>query len=225
MKARKNNVNTMADNSTGLHFCINHNKKMAGMYSISTSVLKNKYCAERCKNKKTICSHCYAARMSKMFKGLEKKLSDNLDILTRSIIPVENMPIINAHSFRLEAFGDLNNTIQVINYFNLCRKNRDVNFAIWTKNPFIISNAIHNGYKKPANLIIIYSSPVVDENVNTTKLKKIYPFVDKVFTVYSSTEKAAEHGRKINCDQNNCLSCLKCYRKNKVTEINELLKI
>lgn len=119
-------VQTMKDSTSGLHFCINHTGKMAGMYSVSTSVLENENCKARAKNPRSICSKCYAGKMAKMYKGLEKNLSENTAILTGSIIPVEDLPYINAHSFRLEAFGDLNNTIQVINYFNICRKNKSV---------------------------------------------------------------------------------------------------
>jgi len=209
---------------SGLKFTTNHTGKMEGMYSLSTSVLLNENCRERAKNPLTICSKCYAKKMTHNYKDLEKCLEQNTEILTSSIIPVEKLPYINAHSFRLEAFGDLINSNQVINYFNLCKKNSSVHFAIWTKNPFIISNAISKGYKKPANLIVIYSSPFIDKKVTLEEIQKHFPFVDKVFTVYSSEETAAANNATINCGSKKCIECLNCYRKTGNDEISELLK-
>lgn len=222
-----NSRKTDKDNNnlySGLHFTTNHTGKMQGMYSLSTSVLQNKNCRERAKNPLTICSKCYASKMMHMYKDLEKNLANNTKILTSEIIPAEKLPYINAHSFRFEAFGDLNNAIQVINYFNICRKNPACNFAIWTKNPFIIMNAIRDGYKKPANLIIIYSSPFIDTKVTLEEIQKHFPFVDKVFTVYSSEETAAANNAIINCGTRKCIECLNCYRKTGNNEISELLK-
>lgn len=159
-----------------------------------------------------------------MYKDLEKNLASNTEILTTSIIDTEKLPFINAHSFRLEAFGDLNNATQVINYFNICKKNPFTMFALWTKNPFVIMNAIRKGYKKPENLIVIYSSPFIDTKATLESVQKNFPCVDKVFTVYSSEDVASANNAKINCGTRHCIECLQCYRKNNVNEISELLK-
>ena len=163
--------------------------------------------------------------MSNNYSSLDKCLHRNTEILTGSIIDSEKLPFINAHSFRFESFGDLNNAIQVINYFNICTKNPCVNFAIWTKNPVYINEAIKiHGYKKPDNLVIIYSSPMINNPVKLERIKKIFPFIDKVFTVYTSEQAAEEHNATINCGSKNCIECLACYRHNNVTVISELLK-
>lgn len=199
----------------------NHEGKMSGMVSLSTSPLKNEYCIRRYQNKDAICSHCFSMALQKMRKQLADKLMRNTELLTGSVISVEDMPVINSAYFRLESFGDLNNEVQVINYFNLCRKNKNTTFALWTKNPFIIRKAIANGHRKPSNLIIVYSSPCMNKQVNVEVLKTVYPFIDKVFTVY---DKEHAENVNINCGANHCLSCLKCYKKRTATIINEKLK-
>ena len=121
--------------------------------------------------------------------------------------------------FRFEAFGDIQNEIQVINYFNICDKNKHVNFALWTKNPAIISRTINNGCKKPKNLQIVLSSHYLNKETDIEK----WNFVDKIFTVYTK-EYIEENNIEINCKGESCLICQKCYRKNRENYINEELR-
>ena len=102
---------------SGLHLTTNHTGKMTGMYSLSTSCKENAHCVERSKNPFSICSECYAITMSNNYSSLDKCLIRNTEILTSEILDTNKLPYINAHSFRFESFGDLNNSIQVINYF------------------------------------------------------------------------------------------------------------
>lgn len=199
-------------------FCTKHTGKMIGMISLSTSVLLNAFCKKRSQNKKSICSKCYSGRMTRRYKTLEKKLARNTDVLTKIIIPV--WPVLNCQKFRFESFGDLNNVTQVINYFNLCntKGNEDVHFALWTKNPWFIAQAIKSGYEKPKNLSIIYSSPCL--NIIAEKVFDIFPFIDKVFTVFDNEDTVP-----INCGARCCVTCGKCYDPNNgIKFINEKVK-
>lgn len=217
---------TIFDTDHIIHVCINHTGKMAGMYSISTSCTLNEYCLKRSKNPESICADCFAQNMFRnpWYKWTMKRCEENTRVLTESVLDPEDLPIINAFAFRFESFGDLKNTIQVINYFNICNANKRVMFALWTKNPFIIANAIREGHAKPSNLIIIYSSPLKDKPVSLEKIRSVFPFIDKVFTVWTDTAAAAAHNVEINCGARACIKCLKCYTKNSNDEIAELLK-
>ena len=204
--------------------CIEHTGKMEGMFSISTSCELNKHCQARSKLKGSICEKCFAFANFKMRPSMRARYRHNTELLTSSVLPFDVLPILNNLYFRFESFGDLNNSIQVKNYFNICYKNPRTTFALWTKNPFYIANAIRDGYKKPENLIVLYSSPMIDANVDTKTLLRVFPFIDKVFTVYSDEKTAAAHGRTINCGTRVCLDCLRCYTHNNDTEVSELLK-
>lgn len=133
----------------GVKICTDHTGKMTGIDSLSTSVLLNPICQKRAQDKTSVCSKCYAGRMAKMYKGLEKVLAGNTEVLTEKVIPVEEWPLLNARIFRLEAFGDLQNVTQVRNYFNFARRNPETTFALWTKNPAIIARAIRYGSTPP----------------------------------------------------------------------------
>lgn len=204
----------------GVHICTSHTGKMTGFASLSTSPIANTFCQNRSKCKGSICALCYSMKMQKMYSELDKVLIKNHSVLTSQIIPVEKMPILNYLMFRLEAFGDVQNETQIINYFNLCKRNPRVQFTIWTKNTAIFKKVFENGNRKPKNLIIIVSSPMMNKSLKIEN----YPFADKVFTVYEK-DYALNNGIKINCGSKSCATCGMCYNKNNRTVyVNELLK-
>lgn len=204
---------------TGIHVTEKHNGKMSGMMSLSTSCSQNKYCKAYAKDPNKVCSKCYAQRQMKMYKNLDECLTRNYRLLSNKILEEDELPLINAAYFRFEAFGDIGNETQLINYMNICNKNKDTNFALWTKNPFIIERVLEEGYEKPINLNIILSSPYI----NVTASSEKYPFIDKVFTVYDKN-KIREDNVPINCGSKSCLECRRCYLKNNDFFINEKLK-
>lgn len=221
MSAKIITTNSKKTDLGGLHYCVNHTGKMSGLHSLSTSVTVNSYCLRRQAKGDSICAHCFSASMMKQYKALNEATTRNAEILTASILPVSVLPLIPVRYFRFESFGDLINTNQVINYFNIARKNPDTLCALWTKNPHIIAKAIEAGHSKPANLQIVLSSPFVNKAIKTTK----YEFIDKIFTVY---DKEAAKAVNINCGARSCLNCGRCYRPNpdgaKIQYINEILK-
>lgn len=221
-KMKRKDVLTIEDmkETTGLHFTIKHTGKMKGMQSLSTSCMENQFCLERSKNCNMVCSHCYAERQMKMYTPLQKCLKKNTEILTSMVLKDDELPLLNAAFFRFESFGDIGNVTQVVNYFNICKKNKKVNFALWTKNPWIIEKTIESGHKKPKNLQIVYSSPYINYT-QYSMLEK--PFIDKIFTVFDK-DYIKKHDVEINCGDKCCLSCQKCYVKSSEQFINEKIK-
>lgn len=198
-----------------------HTGKMAHIPSISTTCLNNILCQARMKTGKTICAHCFSVSIQKRYSQLTKCLIKNTEVLTSSVIAENDLPVLNNIYFRFESFGDLNNEIQVINYFNICKKNPKTRFALWTKNPWFIDKAIKAGNAKPENLNIIFSSVFMND-VNLA-VANYYTFIDKVFTVYDK-----EHAKnvEINCGSRDCWNCGRCYEKHSggLELVNELLK-
>lgn len=194
--------------------------KMDGMYSISTSVKCNANCEKNAKIVGSICEKCYSETMHNRYTSLAMNTKHNTDILTASVIPLDFLPVINTQIFRFESFGDLNNDIQFINYMNICRVNPSVTFSIWTKNPWIMADVFAKGYEKPDNLIILVSSLMINVVMDIDK----FPFADHVFTVFTA-EYAIANNIHINCGNNQCIRCRRCYTKgNQERYINEILK-
>lgn len=204
---------------TGISITEKHKGKMSGMMSLSTSCIGNEYCKRYAEDGDKICSHCYAQTQMKRYKNMHPCYERNADVLCGRVLSKEEMPLLNTAFFRFESFGDLRNETQVINYFNICKANKHVKFALWTKNPFLIQRAIDNGAKKPSNLQIVLSSHYLNKPMDITPLS----FADKVFTVYDKNF-IKENDVDINCGARSCLTCQKCYKKSKTVYINEKLK-
>lgn len=206
----------------GVGFTRKHSGKMTDVVSISTSCRCNPNCEARKGLKGSICEKCYADAMHDQYSDLAAKLERNTKVLTTVIFPVEDIPYITSKSgyFRFEAFGDLVNEIQVVNYFNIAAANDHLKCALWTKNPWIIKSAIAKyNLVKPANLTIIGSSYFVNEPMDFSG----YDFIDKTFTVYSP-DYIQEHGIEINCGARSCATCGLCYENKGGREVSEMLK-
>ena len=202
--------------------CLKHTGKMEGMNSISTSCKENPYCIAMHSVKGSVCEKCYAqAQLSYQKTTAEKYAGSTLDLTSR-LLAFEEIPTLNHEYgvFRLEAFGELNNTIQVMNYFSICEKNPHLNFALWTKRPELIKEVLNLGISKPENINIIQSTVMINGMPEIGK----YDFIDGYFSVYTK-EYAIEHNIKINCGSRKCLECLECYDYHDgIFIINELLK-
>lgn len=205
------------EKATGIRFNLNMSGKMAGVKCLSTSNLVNPFCAARKNNPDMICSKCYADSTCRRYHALQANMQRNSEILTARLFDVKELPDVGADIFRLEAFGDLINATQCRNYFRLCKANPKTRFALWTKNPGIVAQAIKAGESKPANLVILLSSAKIGERADAGK----FPFIDKTFTVYRKNEMPPE---MINCGSRNCLSCQRCYHKETESDIREYLK-
>lgn len=223
-KMRKKKIKTVSfreyQRGTGVHITTRHNGKMDGVWSLSTSCVLNPQCKKNAGVCGSICSKCYARNMIKMYSDLDKVLEKNTEILTGSILDV--VPLLPCKYFRFEAFGDLMNETQFINYLNIAKYNPDTNCAIWSKNPHIIDNVFKQGYKKPKNLKIIISSLFINLCIDYSK---IYTWCDASFTVYDKGY-ASQNNIAINCGGRCCATCTggKCYKRAKSPAIiNELL--
>lgn len=204
----------------------NMSGKMAGIPSISTSVLENPICQKRREQKNSICSKCFAANTAARYSSLAKNLKSNLELLSGEILPADVLPRFIpelANIVRFESFGDLANVNQAINYLNIARANPGVRFAIWTKNIGILAKAVEMT-GKPENIRIIYSAPILNKEISAEKTKRSFPYIDAVFTVYDKKH-VAENNTEINCGAKSCITCRNCYdRPGFYADIREQLK-
>lgn len=194
---------------------------MRGLFSINTSPLDNPLCISRSKEplKKeelkgypVVCRDCYSTNLFKTRKTNDACGRRNADELNSQIIETSKWPIVLSEDFpygRIEAFGDTKSWIQQANYFLMAMRNPSIQYGDWTKNPGFISECIKHGYVVPANVEIVLSS--LHENMPDDP--SLFPFVNKVFTVYS-LDWLIENKKDssfINCGGRSCLKCGKCY--------------
>ena len=206
----------------GALWMTDHSGKMTGINSIGTSCANNPWCIQRRENSESVCSKCYASTYMKMRKALKERLEDNADILTTRLLKNREIPVTNAAVFRFESFGDLYNITHLTNYVLICERNPYTHFGLWTKNIWILQELFNDcGIKKPDNLSIIVSSPMLNKTMELDREK--YWFVDHVFTVYDK-QHIKENDVEINCGSRDCLGCQRCYHRNTEFYVNEKLK-
>ena len=206
----------------GALWMTDHSGKMTGINSIGTSCANNPWCIQRRENSESVCSKCYASTYMKMRKALKERLEDNADILTTRLLKDREIPVTNAAVFRFESFGDLYNITHLTNYVLICERNPYTYFGLWTKNIWILQELFNDcGIKKPDNLSIIVSSPMLNKTMELNREK--YWFVDHVFTVYNK-QFIKENDIDINCGSRDCLGCQRCYHRNTQFYVNEKLK-
>lgn len=199
-----------------------HEGKMTGIDSIGTTCANNPFCIERRKNGDSVCAHCYAATYMKMRPTLKKRLAENEKILTTRLLEGREIPVTNANIFRFESFGDLYNTTHLANYVLICERNPYTKFGLWTKNVWVLDELFNkNGVKKPDNLSIVVSSPMM--NVQVDMDMNQYWFVDHVFTVYDK-QFIEDNNVRINCGAKSCLGCQLCYHRDTEFYVREQLK-
>lgn len=197
-----------------------YHTKMDGLLSISTSPHLNKFCKARLSSKQnTICKFCFADRYIKMRKRLRLNLEENYRILSERVYSNEELlkllsRPLSTMMVRIEAFGDVDNINQVLNYLHIIKLYPEVRFAIWTKNHRLWKAAFDlDG--KPSNCRYIVSSPIINTELDITK----FEYADSVFTVFQKDTDES----KINCGSRSCFACRKCYFGNE-KYIREKLK-
>lgn len=205
----------------------NHTGKMTGLLSTSTAPQLNPFCRINCQRKGSPCEHCFSLRQQKRYKEQANKLEQCFEFYTTEEISPAAVPFINCCYFRFEAFGDICTPLQFKNYTTIAKKNPACSFALWTKNPKIIKEALEiYGNIIPRNLIIIYSSPMLNIKVNLEQLQKVYPFINKTFTVYKKPEDVQKAGERVNCGGLRCEACgFQCYKKSTSKAKNERIEL
>jgi len=138
----------------------------------------------------------------------------NGELLSKSIIPDNQLPFLNSAFIRFHAHGELINKIHAINLFNIAKKNPHARIGFWTKRKDIIGTIARSKYKIPGNVNLIYSNPKVDSVM--TKVPKHFKSVFNV--VEDDTE------TKINCGGKKCMECMLCYKSRPCKIITEKLK-
>ena len=212
-----------AINYSPIHVSDYMSGKLENVVAISTACTCNALCKKYMQDPNKICASCYADAILEMKKGgrganLRKAVEMNYQLLTTEVIPVELIPIFpNINFVRIEAFGDVANVTQAINYTNIAKMNPNVTFAWWSKNLNFLEKAFEECGGKPSNIIVVQSSFYVNQQDQKHRI------ADKVFTVYTK-EYAEVHNIEINCGARHCATCLRCYKFNDVVYINELLK-
>lgn len=81
-----------------LHITEKMSGKMEGMMSLNTSCKTNPFCAKHAQVKGSVCEKCYAQRQMKRYTNMSQCYERNAEVLTKSVIPDEYLPVIKQHT-------------------------------------------------------------------------------------------------------------------------------
>ena len=213
--------------------------KLKGIRAIGTNTLNNTFCYKmhNMQDDKVICTKCYSWAMLQGFrKNVAKALQRNTEVMAKTLLPYNDVPVIKDDIFRFQHHGELINMKHFKNFVNIARKNPDCTFALWTKRKDIVAK-----YYKERSKKLYYSEKEMLQRRNkniTIKLINVYkwhkelsipsnlilvysnPRIDKVMTeppkyfhkVFNNVS-PDNHTRKQNCTGQKCRDCWLCYSK------------
>ena len=188
----------------------NGNGKMQDIKSINTNTITNDYCMTKC----TFKGQCYSKKHIARFTNNASAWELNSNKLSQSIIDYDLLPkFFNTKIIRFHSHGELINNTHLINFMNICNKNSDIVFTLWTKRNDLIKR-LFRYHKKPKNLILIFSNSKFNKPMN-----KIPLYFDKTFNVITK-----DSNIKANCS-GKCKDCMICYTlDSKEKHIIEVIK-
>lgn len=205
--------------------------KLEGIHSCSTSPETCEFCQRMASIHGTICELCFSQRSIIPEKGgykqgLRASLAHNTDFM-RQEHEVEDFPVLNDLVSRIQSHGETETVLEAVNFCKYCLRNPETRFTAWCKVPKVWDLAFRlliGG--KPKNLHMIYSSPMLNREVKIERIQKVFPWVEKVFTVFDLDYILLhpELESLINCGSRQCLACRLCYSDNDITQIREVLK-
>jgi hypothetical protein len=172
-----------------------HSGKLGGIPSINTSPYRNEYCSVMSAVPGTVCSVCYARRLTWFRKALETICVDNGDLL-RVYPMAARVPWFAERYVRLHSFGELINVAHLLNFYDIARGNPEVTFALWTKRKELVKR----GGTPPDNVVLIYSVTQLDPPKRLLRVPRGFHHTYAVFTT------GPDCGAR-------CLDCLRCYTR------------
>lgn len=186
--------------------------KIENIYSLDSSATNCSFCRimrEKAKeNPDIICGYCYDFEQEKYRKEVLNRHTLNLVIMSKVAFTVDELRTLSGIGLaRVNSSGDAENVIYAKNMINYAYAHESVKVAVWSKNVFAYIKAIDK-IGKPANVILIQSSPFINKPVARAK------YFDYVFTVYSDESKVKEAivNGACECNGKKCKACgFKCY--------------
>ena len=203
-------------------------EKMQGIESLSTYKKTSNIC-KFMQMHDGICKKCYADKSLSLYNSsLTPVLIYNTLLLKYIDIDPQQIPYINSKYFRFESFSDLQGSKHFKNLLQICKKNKNTIFTLWTKAGKTLNTMMHDEkiQKLPCNLNIVYSEYKLNKKTDINYLQELqtclypqqakkqnYTNAIKCFVVFDDENKRKDS--QMYLCKNRCIDCLKCYKKSK----------
>lgn len=154
-------------------------------------------------------------------KRIEKELITARNAGKIEINDKEIADIVNKKPLcRFESMGDLACTLQAKNYLTIANANNLFDFALWTKNPAVLSFAI-DLTGKPENLSTVLSMSRKNQMDKPEFIARYSKYFDHMFVV-ADTEHVNDlyemnNSYACHCEHFSCIRCRHCYEHDNAT--------
>ena len=188
--------------------------KLGRVPAINTNTLTNPFCQRMQRCPGSICAQCYSQSMLSGYRrNCAPAFERNSNRLSESDLSESQLPRIRRNDIaRFHAHGELINLRHMVNLLRIARKNPRVTFGFWTKRRDIVGRFFRSGRTLPANVVLIYSNPRVDQPCALPQ------HFHKVLSVVTRDT------GNVNCGARRCDTCRRCYRRDGETQVVELIK-
>lgn len=195
--------------------------KLEGFHGVNFSSVCNLFCLSMAQDKKTVCSHCYSQKMLRTFrKGAEPTFARNASFMS-VLRSEEELPSFMPGSYvRFLAHGELESATQAQNMLRLCKKNPSSFFALWTKRPYLVEEAVNAEGGIPENLVLIQSVSMLNP-----KVVEKHPMFHATFAVFDKAHVQEDTESSWACNGKKCSTCMHCYTKNRVVERHSIVEV
>ena len=188
--------------------------KIEGIFSLDSSATNCGFCrkmreyAAAHPEKQCICGSCYDVRQEGFKLAALARHTLNLIIMSAVLFTVEELATVPVFGLtRVNSSGDSSGDVYAENMVLFSAAHPACRVSAWAKNTAGYIRACRK-HGKPANLILICSSPFIDKAAPRPE------YFDYVFTVYSTPEKvqAAMAAGAMECNGKKCRDCgYSCY--------------
>ena len=188
--------------------------KIEGIFSLDSSATNCGFCrkmreyAAAHPEKQCICGSCYDVRQEGFKLAALARHTLNLIIMSATVYSREELATVPVFGLtRINSSGDSSGDIYAENMVLFAAAHPACRVSAWAKNTAGYIRACRK-HGKPANLILICSSPFIDKAAPRPE------YFDYVFTVYSTPEKVQEAlaAGAMECNGKKCRDCgYSCY--------------
>lgn len=208
--------------------------KIAGIQSIDSSCNCD-FCEKmhNSKNPMCVCRHCYAHAIEKRYNAVGLRHELNAFIMSQFVWSIDELKTLKLYTtyVRFNSDGDIINTIMSDNYHKIALAFPHINFGFWFKNVKPVSESVKT-FGKLANMVYIYSDPMINGSKASRFIMTKYAFIDYVFTVYAGKRETLDAiaAGAANCNGKDCFACgYKCYAhahtERNIAEIGRNIKL
>ena len=179
--------------------------KLLYLDAINSNTLSNEFCIKEHQSpvKNKICKKCFSFAMLESYRSNCIPNFENNSVALSTMIHTDYSYLkFRNNIVRLHGHGELINQIHLHNFVELVKFFPKHTFALWSKKIDIVRKYFKTN-KIPANLILVYSNPIVDKVM--TKIPR--PF-HKVFNNVSEYYTGGDE----NCTGQKCNDCRLCYK-------------